>query len=128
MGFSDNTYMYKQFRQSVSRGVFAGVARNYGGTRDSKAIDTIMEEIKPLKDRQHTAVFVLTDGGSNNSKEVQNSIKTLEEKLSSKVYGIGLNVGKEQMASSYNRAIGINDMSQLPNTLVGLIQEQFRRC
>lgn len=127
IGFSDDTYMYKGFNQSVPRETVCSLQRTYGGTNDLGALKKVEKQLEAVFQHQRTGVFVITDGCGYDQNSMRAQVDRIEQK-NAKVFGIGIGgVYKEDLDRAYTKNTAVPEIAGLPRELANLLKGQFRR-
>lgn len=128
VGFDYGIRNYKNFFSAPRKEVIGGIHKaTGGGTNDRHAISKVHEQNKALPDSYNKSVFVLTDGDGQWG-DTQELVKTMTTKDNIKVFGFGLGyVNEESMKQTYPKYAVCQEVEQLPNVLVDLVREQFKR-
>lgn len=128
VGFDMVIRSYKNFFAPARREVIGGLRYAAGGgTHDRFALARINEMFNQLPHSYNKSVFVLSDGDGQggNTKSLITEM-TAKDKI--KVFGLGLgNVSEMSFKQTYNRYALVQNLSGLPNALIDMVREQFRR-
>lgn len=132
LGFSDDTYVIKKFGDGLRRELVPALHAYYSGngTDDYKALNLLEEHMKGFDPNStyHKGIFIVTDGGSARPNEMADLVKKVESEHNASVFGIGIgNVSDEMLAPIYSHRLAIDNISELPKALVGIMRSQFRR-
>ena len=128
VGFDTKFRVYKNFFAMPKREVLGGVYSAIGGgTDDHFAIKKVGESFDRIPDTYQKALFVLTDGDGR-GEDVKSLIVDLQNKHRIKTYGVGLGcVSEYSFQRTYPKFVLTPETSDLPNALVNLVREQFKR-
>lgn len=119
LGFPVNVIIYDD---SVKIGVVSDYRRLCGGgNREEKALTKAKEIIKKEDDN---ILFLLTDGGAG--VDPRPILKELK-KMNTLSIAIGIQCNVIQMKRYYDTAIMVDEVEQLPKTLINLLQKVIHR-
>lgn len=128
VGFDTSIRTYKNFFSNPRKEVIGGIHNAVGGgTNDRMAIEKMRELNATLPPKYSRSLFVLTDGDGQWS-DTQELVNDMTTKDKIKVFGLGLGyVHEESMKRTYPKYAVCQDVTELPNTLIELVREQFIR-
>ncbi len=127
-GFDEGTFNFKSMYKGLQIASIGAIPSFVGGsTNDLEAIKFMRKGFEHVPQNTRKVAFVITDGDGD-GRRVFDSVREMRLKEGIQTIGIGIGgVSEHSLQQTYEKYVVVDNVSQLPTTLVNLMRSEFRR-